>query len=312
MQYENSSHTQKVSAIIPLYNHSGYIEDAVISLLEQTRYVNEIIVVDDGSTDSSPRVMEALCKKHAQIVFWSQPNQGAHHAINSGIHRATGDIIAILNSDDSYHLQRIELCIEALTDTPDAQALVTGIDFIDNSGNFIVNPWYKQAYDFFKQTGDLGLSLINGNFIMTTSNFVIRRKTFSNIGYFSDLRYAHDLDFLLRMYINNIKIVIIDKPLLNYRIHSSNTISENHERVRIEWAAISAYFLLNLQSQMEDYDLSWNYLRSYYDIIEKHNLSRLLFYFVNFYLRNNKVSKMEISCFKKNTEFFEFIKQIEQ
>src|SRR5690242_1597747 len=94
------SHGGKVSVVIPLYNHGRYISEAVESALAQGEIVRDVIIVDDGSRDDSVAVISSLADADARITSWSQPNRGAHAAINAGLMRATGDLLAILNSDD--------------------------------------------------------------------------------------------------------------------------------------------------------------------------------------------------------------------
>lgn len=90
---------------------------------------------------------------------------------------------------------------------------------------------------------DIAVSLIDANYLMTTSNFLMRASLLEKVGYFADLRYAHDLEFALRCRAQGIRFCFINKTLLKYRFHSSNTISENHDKVRAEWALCAASYL---------------------------------------------------------------------
>lgn len=241
----NTNSDHRVSVVIPLYNHSKFIEEAIHSALAQTLNPAEIIVVDDGSTDDSAARMKTLCETHPQIVFWSQPNQGAPYTLNAAIHRATGEYVSILNSDDAYCPARLEACREVLLLQPGVSAVATGLTFIDDDGTGISSPWYEEARAFHVQAGDLPLALINGNFFMTTSNLFARRAVFDEIGYFAPLRYAHDLDFFLRLLARGKSVRFLEQSLLRYRSHGANTIKENDERVRAERAAAIASFILN-------------------------------------------------------------------
>ena len=105
----------RVSVVIPLYNHECYVAQALESVIEQSAKPLEIIVIDDGSSDGSALVVQEIARRYPEIVFWSHPNQGAHYTINAGIKRAKGEYIAILNSDDVYHPDRLEECIAIFT-----------------------------------------------------------------------------------------------------------------------------------------------------------------------------------------------------
>lgn len=229
-----------ICVVIPLYNHGRFIEAAVESVYAQTLAPSQVIVVDDGSTDDSAAAMAVLCQRHPGILFWSQPNQGAHHALNAAIHRATGEFVSILNSDDIYHPRRLEECFEAMRADPAAAAVAAGVTFIDAEGAPLDNPWYAQAMAFYRETGDLPLALARANLLVSTSNLFIRRAAFAEVGYFSPLRYAHDLDFALRLLAGGSTLRLLDSPLLGYRLHGGNTIAESAARVDVERAAVLA------------------------------------------------------------------------
>jgi glycosyltransferase involved in cell wall biosynthesis len=261
---------ERISVVIPLYNHARFIGEAVESVLGQGSIVRELIIIDDGSDDGSAAVMREIDQRDPRILFWSQPNRGAHAAINSGLWRATGDLVAILNSDDVYAPSRLTRLAKALDADPSADIAASGISFIDTAGQPISNPWYDGALGYFKQCGDISLALINGNFLMTTSNFLFRRRLLDEIGYFAPLRYAHDLDFALRILANRRRFVLAEESLLSYRVHDGNTISENHAEVRLEWAIVTAAFLGALWHRGP---VDWGYARALEDILERHKLT---------------------------------------
>ncbi len=233
----------RVSVVIPLYNHERYIEAAIGSVLSQTVPPAEIIVIDDGSTDGSAAIVRRLCQDHPEIIFWSWSNQGAHHTLNAGVLRATGDFVAILNSDDCYAPDRLAACLAAVQCDPSIDVVATGASFLDEHGDAAANPWYDDALAFYKREGDFVLGLFHANFLVTTSNLFIRRSLFESIGYFSPLRYTHDLEFFLRLILGRKLVHFLDSPLVAYRLHGRNTISENKAREDVERAAVFAFFL---------------------------------------------------------------------
>ncbi len=265
-----------VSVVIPLYNHERYVIATLESVFQQSVSPREVIVVDDGSSDQSFELVQKKFGDQKNLVLWSKPNAGAHHTINAGIHRATSSNVAILNSDDIYEPERLQICLAILEKDKEADVVCTGITFIDGAGRKIRNDWYRQAHEYYLTHDDLGLALINGNFLMTTSNFVIRRAAFEKYGYFGNFRYAHDLAFLLRMLAQKGKIHVDSRQLLQYRIHSSNTISEGVLKVKVELAAVVAEYVLQLY-QSNSGRLTANYLNKLYTVLDAHNLSRMLF-----------------------------------
>jgi glycosyltransferase involved in cell wall biosynthesis len=265
-------HPADISVVIPVYNHEPYVGAAIESLLAQTVTPREVICIDDGSTDGSASRVEALARRSPIIRFRSRPNQGAHRTLNEAIEAAQGAYVAILNSDDVYHRTRLARCLSVLEADPAISAVATEIDFIDGAGKAVKNAWYDKARAFYRNEGDLGLALVNGNFLMTTSNLVVRRTLFAEVGGFANLRYAHDLDFLLRLVAHGKRITILRAPLLSYRVHSSNTISESHIKVRLEWAAATAAFARRLAACGGDRGGQGSYLGRVMQVAKRHDL----------------------------------------
>lgn len=270
----------RVSVVIPLYNHEKYIEAAIGSVLSQTVRAAEIIVVDDGSSDGSAQRMQLLCNEHPEIIFWSWPNQGAHQALNAAILRATGDFVAILNSDDCYDPERLAACLAVVESDPSVDVVATGVSFVDGGGRQVRNPWYEDAVAFYRQEGDLSLALFHANFLVTTSNLFIRRSLFERVGHFSPLRYTHDLEFCLRLIAAKANLHFLDRPLLTYRMHDANTISENRARTEVEQAAVFAFFLYR-HCLAEGCNSPWrSWPERYVEVLGRGGLLDLVEYFV--------------------------------
>ena len=193
-------------------------------------------------------MVQTVATRHPSIRFWTRPNQGAHSTINEGIREARGRYLAILNSDDLYHAERLQRCLGVLEADPGAAVVATRISFIDEHDHAIENHWYEEAWAFHEKVGDLGLALMNGNFLLTTSNIVARRAVFDEVGSFDDLRYAHDLDFFLRLLAQGKALTLLPQPLLTYRVHGGNTVSEDPLQLQFETAVIAGLFARQLGS----------------------------------------------------------------
>lgn len=102
----------KVSVIIPVYNTEKYVEEAVRSIMNQTLFDIEIIVIDDGSTDNSLQVVNELQKIDNRIHIYTQKNKGQSTARNSGLNHAKGMYIYFMDSDDILHADALRVCYE--------------------------------------------------------------------------------------------------------------------------------------------------------------------------------------------------------
>ena len=303
---ERRAATGRVSVVIPLYNHARFITEAVASALAQGPLLREVIVVDDGSTDGSAAVMQALSETDGRIVFWSQPNRGAHAAINAGLHRATGELLAILNSDDVYAPDRLPRLAAALDADPGAGLAASGLRFIDATGTAQPNPWHEAALATLRGSGDPGLALVNGNYLMTTSNFVVPRQVLDQVGYFAPLRYTHDLDFALRLVAGGRRILLLDDALLSYRTHGGNTIAEDHAKVRLEWAIVAAFFITSLWDRPDGPEIDWGRAMAIAQVLDKHALTRAV-HLCMAYLRRHPASTLERSPILADLAFRELV-----
>ena len=112
-----------VSVIIPTYNRSSFLRSALDSVYSQSHQVNEIIVVDDGSTDLT---VEELSADYESVSFIRQENQGVSSARNNGIEKAEGEWIALLDSDDRWDQDKIARQLSFLSQNPAIQICDTG------------------------------------------------------------------------------------------------------------------------------------------------------------------------------------------
>lgn len=283
-----------MSVVVPLYNHAAYVETAVASILAQGSVVQEVVIIDDGSTDGSAAIAERLARQDARIAFRSQPNQGAHATINAGLRSCGGALLAILNSDDAYLPGRLAALAEALDADPAADLAASGIAFMDGQGRPVENPWHVEALAFHRAAQDMAVALANANLLVTTSNFLFRRALFEQVGPFAALRYAHDLDFALRALALGRRIVLLERPLLRYRIHAANTIAEDHGKVRAEWAMAVAAYLTTLWDRPGAPPVAWGQAAAMEGVLRRHELGRAA-HLCMAYLRRHGATTLDAS-----------------
>jgi glycosyltransferase involved in cell wall biosynthesis len=243
---------KQIAVVIPLYNHAAYVGDAIRSVLGQTRAVDKIVIVDDGSTDDSTEIVRAFGEP--RIELYTQPNAGAHAALNRGIEKAVGcDYVAILNSDDVFAPERISKCAAFLDETPSIDVVATRLSLIDSTGGEIAfsDPrakWFAAAWSIHGSELDLVEQLGVANFISSTSNLTGRRAYFLDHP-FRHYRYAHDYFFALDCALHN-RLAVLDDELFSYRMHSKNTISVEPQKLVRELVEMNVDLLAALAPEL--------------------------------------------------------------
>lgn len=236
-----------ISVVIPSYNHEHFIAQAIESVLHQSYPNIELIVIDDGSQDGSVDVIRSYQDQRLTCII--QENAGAHQAINRGLQMAKGDYLAILNSDDSYLPRRFERMMTEMKKHDNVAFACSYIQVIDSEGNVLgikegwhnMDSWLVPHPELsYKSSDDFDRNLIMTNFTATTSNFLFSKSLYQKIGGMRNLRYVHDWDFALRA-AQVANCMIVDQPLMRYRVHGTNTISSNRKWMLFEiawiWAA---------------------------------------------------------------------------
>ena len=235
---------RSLSVVIPLYNHEKYIAETLASVLGQDVLPDEIIVLDDGSTDEGWLIAERMLAGVPGARVERQANQGAHNSINTAIAASKGELIAVLNSDDSFQPWKIARCHQLFQNNPALDIVFGRVAIMDSDSNAVhqneTTDWLDRSIAFYDRTQNLALSILHENFVTTTSNIVFTRSLWQRNGRFQDLRYCHDLDFLLASCRHGNMLFDRDVEHIRYRVHPTNTIKETLSKVHLEIAAILA------------------------------------------------------------------------
>jgi len=232
-----------VSVVIPAYSHERYIGEAIRSVINQDYPYLEIIVVDDGSHDSTAEKAErALVDGTRSYRLIRQENMGAHAALNKGFSLAGGEFIAILNSDDRYHPQRISNMIKAMQDS-ERRFAFSQVQHIDEAGNLHpYHAYYQQLLTEAELYPSISFALLLNNLTVTTGNFMMHRSLYEEVGLFAPYITCHDWDYVLRVVLHE-EPLYIPQELMDYRIHNRNTLKAHSTLVEQEKIAVrKAYF----------------------------------------------------------------------
>jgi GT2 family glycosyltransferase len=236
-----------VSVIVPTYNRAAWIGATLRTVVEQSHQANEIIIIDDGSTDDT----EAVVRAFGGVRYERQANAGVSVARNHGVQLATSELVAFVDSDDLWHPRKLEAQLAALRLTG-APWSVTGCDVVGLDGQVIpgregfaaVFPVFRNEHvtpeAFFAQyfrregvqaggvefgvfSGDAYDALFLGNFGLPSSA-VVQRTLFQQVGGFNPaFRIAEETEFFHRI-AAVADVAIVTASLVGYRTSQSGSI----------------------------------------------------------------------------------------
>ncbi len=203
----NPIQTGLISVIVPVYNGENFISESLESISAQTYKNVEVIVVDDGSTDNSRRIVENI---EIPTRYYYQQNMGAGAARNCGADKANGEFIAFLDQDDYWFPTKLEKQISILGTKPEMEAAIGLIK------NIPQRDW-KCALE---NRESLATNSLVG---MVPSVMLLRRESFYRIGQFETAsKIGEVVDWIVRAKEKNLHIETLQELLVLRRIHTNN------------------------------------------------------------------------------------------
>lgn len=221
-----------VSVIIPAYNAEAFIERTLTSVLSQTYQNLEVLVIDDGSTDCTPELIQKIAQRDRRVRLLWQSNAGVAAARNLGIQHAKGEFIAPIDADDIWYPHNLERQVQCFLKSKASVGLVYS--------------WSADIDEFDQLTGGVRISRIQGrtfktlichNFIGNASATLIRRTCFDTVGgYTTKLRVQNaegceDWELYLRI-AERYEFRVVPEFLVGYRKASSSMSGDFHKMAR--------------------------------------------------------------------------------
>ncbi|EAW38412.1 glycosyltransferase [Lyngbya sp. PCC 8106] len=222
--------TPQVSVIIPAYNGSRYISQAVESVLSQTDCHFEVIVVDDGSTDNTNTILQHYSDR---IRYFSQKNQGVAAARNRGIQEAKAEIIALLDQDDIFLPHKLAEQTACFQKFPEVGLVNSGWRLINREGYNIseIEPWHNLP--------DLDLQTLIIHSPILPSAIMFRRTWWEKIGGFnSRFNGVDDAEFVWQLAARGCQAIWLPKITVEYRQHHQ-TVSHQKAVERAETVIVA-------------------------------------------------------------------------
>ena len=209
-----------ISVVLPTYNRERYLRESVQSILDQSFSDFELIIINDGSTDNSEKIIKEFHDPRIKYYF-SKKNRGPAGAFNHGIQMSQGAIIAFQSSDDISLPERLQKQFKALQDS-DAHIAWSFVSFIDKEG-FPIQYDYKSPHInvYCEHKDDFLPRMFQNNYVNSCS-VMVRKEVFLKTELFDEtIEYGDDWELWLRI-LKQFNFKIVPEPLVKYRIHSFN------------------------------------------------------------------------------------------
>jgi glycosyltransferase involved in cell wall biosynthesis len=207
----DGSEWPRVSIVTTSYNHGRFIEETIRSVILQGYPNIEHIIIDGGSADNTPKVIE---KYRKYIAYWiSEPDRGQAHALNEGLRKATGGLIGWQNSDDYYGPGFFARAVKAALLSPETDIFYGCTKNIDANDNYI-RDYPVSEFDIHKM-----LPYLN----MCNQSMLFRKKVLDDNNFIDEsFRHAMDQEFLIRLAVNKYKFKFYPDLLGYYRVHEKS------------------------------------------------------------------------------------------
>lgn len=211
-----------ITAIVPLYNGGRFIRETLESVLAQTTPADEIIVVDDGSTDDGPDIVRQMAKEHP-IRLLEKANGGQSAARNFGVAHAHGDLIAFLDHDDVWYPHHLATLLEPFTESRPTELgwTYSNLDRIDQDGSMQIRSFLSGlGASHPKKTL---IDCLGQDMFILPSASLIDRSAFLKVGGFDEsLSGFEDDDLFLRLFRAGYDNVYVDTALSRWRIFAES------------------------------------------------------------------------------------------
>lgn len=207
-----------ISVIIPVYNGEKTIRETIESVLNQTWTDLEVLVINDGSQDSTLKIVSNI--EDTRLKVFNYSNAGLSASRNRGITLAQGEYVSFLDADDLWTPDKLELQLKALEANPEAAVAYSWVNYITETGEFF------RSGNYINMNGNIYEKFLNQNVLENGSNPLIRKQALTEVGGFDqDLSYAEDWDMWMRL-AARYHFVAVPSPQILYRM-SANSMSGN-------------------------------------------------------------------------------------
>lgn len=222
----NTNHP-KVSIVMSSYNHAPYVTEAIESAVHQTYDNIELIVIDDGSKDDSPRILKELQEKY-NFHLELRSNHGLVPTLNYALKNlVSGEYVCILDSDDYWALDKVAKQVAMMKANPHCGLCHTPVYYIDKNSQIVSE--YNQPT---KKEGDIFEELLMGKTNIADGGVMVPTAVYKEVDYYDETIPLEDYQLWFKI-LSKYPACYLDEYLAYYRVHETNT--SNDEKKMLKW-----------------------------------------------------------------------------
>ena len=227
-----------ISIIVPIYNTEKYLHECLDSILNQSYTNFEVLLINDGSTDSSGTICQEYVERDSRFRYFEKDNGGVASARNLGLERSEGTYITFIDSDDWVEFNYLEVLYTALKENDTDVAISTYKRFAQD-GVFYLRSYSKENDEFLnigKRNRNSFLEILPklgelDHSFYSISSKLIKREIIGNLLFDEQVSYAEDLNFFFRLYLGVESVVYVRDYTYIYRTHDAST-SQNFNELK--------------------------------------------------------------------------------
>lgn len=279
----------KLSVIVPVYNVEKHLKRCIDSIIKQTYKDFELILVDDGSTDNSPKICDEFCKQDKRIKVIHKENGGVSSARNAGLDIAEGDYISFIDSDDYIEVDMFKKLIQRIIENS-ADIAQCNFKVVCENEKGLKNKVYKEVkvadrYSALNESVDVPFSNV-------VWNKIYKKEILSGIKFNENIKRFEDVDFTYRVLLNCSRYVKDKSQLYNYFQRQGSLCRANKYSLELLEAIYTQNERINMfeEKEVPKYILKKAYERYFNDIIRHYNLIKIN---IDDYEKNNGYEILE-------------------
>lgn len=229
-----------LSIIIPVYNSEDYLEECLESIVCNDLNQIEILLINDGSTDNSAKIIENYSNRYQQVTYYNRENSGVSSSRNFGLKKSQGKWVWFIDSDDIIQLQSLKKICKLLTTTDLDVFLFQYIEFKGEINQKLRSTVYLNNVEKEISQYTAMKSLIDSKYATYPWNKIFKKTLFSDIVFPEDRSFTEDMAVLYRIYDNATRFVMTSEPLYFYRQRSTSLVHTISVK-NLEASALSHY-----------------------------------------------------------------------